>query len=840
MGDRMTAPDPQFEIRHGAGGAALNNLARDVRYVLRTLRKNPSFAFVTILTLALSIGANTAIFSVVHAALLRPLPYTEPDRLFSLGEVRHQADNQELGGVSLPNFKDWQRMATTVQSFAALSFDAFTLDNGGDPRNTAAAQVTPGFFTTLGVKPFLGRDFLESDLQPDMPRVAILTYGLWRKEFASDRNILGRIVRLDSKPVTVIGVLSADFEFAPANSVPLWVALHPSDDIAARRNLRWLQVFARLAPGVTPDQARAEMKSVTAQLTAQYPQQNGSNILAMKSLRETIVGKIQPLLLVLLGAVGFVLLIACANIASLLMTRAMGRRKEFALRVALGATRRDLVLQMLTECLLLSAAGAALGLAGAFWGVKLLVAALPESQLLAMPYLAVAGINAQVLGFLCGVTLLVAVLFGAAPALAASRWPLNEVLKEETRGGSAAGQTRVRNALVVAEIAVSLVLLVGAGLVLKSLRALLNQNPGYDIQNVLTFNVNLPDASYPSEKAYPYDSPSSIRFEHAFTEKLRAIPGVVGVAAANAVPANGGSGTIRFVVEGRPVARGEEDECDIDTVDGSYFQTLRIPLISGRLFEPTDRAETPGVLIVNQAFARTIFPNESPVGKRIHFTYEAREPYREIVGVVGDAANDDFSKPHPAVIYYPNDQGPNTYLSYLVRTAGDPLAFVGTARAALKEIDPQLPMIRPRSLRQVADESPAIFLRRYPSYLIGSFAALALTLAVVGLYGLLSYSVAQRTREIGIRAALGAQRRDILRLVLRDGVIASGMGVAIGVVAGLLLTRLMSSLLFGVEPHDWITFSSVSVLLLAVALAACAIPARRAMRVDPIVTLRHD
>jgi putative ABC transport system permease protein len=381
---------------------------------------------------------------------------------------------------------------------------------------------------------------------------------------------------------------------------------------------------------------------------------------------------------------------------------------------------------------------------------------------------------------------------------------------------------------------------VGAGLVLKSLRALLRQNPGFDVHNVLTFIVNLPDAAYPSQPAWPYASPSAIRFEHAFTEKLQGIPGVLDVAAASAIPANGGSGTIRFVVEGRPTARGQEDECDVATVDGSYFQTLHIPLISGRLFAATDTSEAPRVLLVNQAFARAYFPGDTPVGKRIHFTYEPRDPYREIVGVVGDVANDDFALAHPPVIYSPNEQGPSTFLSYLVRTAGDPLAFVGTARAALRQMDPQLPLIQPRSLRQVAEESPSVFLRRYPSYLIGSFAVLALTLAVVGLYGLLSYSVAQRTREIGIRAAPGAQRGDILRMVLRDGLITSGLGVGIGVAAGLLLTRLMSSLLFGVTPRDGLTFSAVAVLLLAVTLVACTIPARRAMRVDPIVTLRHE
>jgi predicted permease len=819
----------------------MGTLSQNLRYALRMLSKSPGFTLVVILTLALGIGANTAIFSVVYAALLRPLPYREPGKLFVLGEWRHsQMEEADIADTSYPDYVDWKQRAKTIQSFAGFGGDAFTVTVNGEPKNTFAGQVTPSFFSTLGVKPILGRDFVDGEDQGDGPHVAILGYRMWRTELAADPNVVGRTIHLDGKPATVIGVLPREFEFAPAGYAELWVPIHQTGDPITRRSLRWLNVVGRLAPGASAEQARTEMENITAQLSDEHPKENASIFFVMKILREKIVGKVQPLLLILLGAVGLVLLITCANVANLLMTRSVGRRKEFAVRTALGASRNNLFAQLLAESLVLSGLGAAVGLVGAHWGVTLLVAAIPEAQLQSMPYLRQTGLNLPVLAFLGGVALLTGILFGMAPGMLISQTGVDEALKDESRGGTNTGHARLRNALVIAEIAISLVLLVGAGLMLRSLRALLTQDPGFDLHNVLTFSVNLPDASYPSDKAYPFYSDAAVRFDHELTRRLRSLPGVIDVGQTSGIPANGGRDTIRFVVAGRPKALGQEDECNILTVATGYFSSLKISLADGRFFGDRDSKDAPGVVVVNRAFAKSYFPGENVLGKRIRFTFNVKNPFLEIVGVAADTAAIDLAAPPSPIIYYPNDQGPSTYLRYLVRTAGDPAGFVNAARAALSEMDPQLPLIRPQSLERVANESQSVFLRRYPSYLIGSLAALALILAMVGLYGLVAHMVLQRTREIGIRVALGAQRRDILRIVLRQGIRATLGGIAIGIVAGLGLTRLLGSLLYGVTPSDWLTFSIVAILLLAVAMLACLIPARRAMRVDPIVALRYE
>jgi putative ABC transport system permease protein len=816
-------------------------LNQNLRYATRFLRKSPGFTLVIVLTLALGIGANTAIFSVVYSALLRPLPYQNPDELVFVGESRDPNPTIEMSQTSYPDFLDWKHAAKGFQSLAGYGGDGFTLEVGDEPKLTLATQITPNFLSTLGVKPALGRDFLQGEDQPDGPHVVLLSDAFWRTEFGANPNVLGTSIRLDGKPVTIVGVLPRNFEFAPSKSSPLWVPLHPAGDLGARRSLRWFNVIARLAPGVSPELARAEMNGITAQLASAYPKEDESMVFLMADFRERISGKIRPLLLVLLGAVGFVLLIACANVANLLLTRSIGRRKEFAVRSALGATRGNLVSQLLTESLFLSMLGAVVGFLGAQWGVNLLVAAIPEAQLRMMPYLRGAGASLPVLAFLCCVTLATGVLFGLAPALAAAHASMNDVLKDETRGGTSSSHARLRNSLVVAEIAVCLVLLVGGSLMLQSLGALLRHDRGFNPHNVLTFDVNLPDISYPNDKDNPNKNSSADKFAREFTDRLRNSSGVVSGASTTVVPAAGQGSTIRFVIEGRPTALGREAECNICEVSRGYFPTMEIPLVQGRFFSADDtKINAPEVIVVSRAFVKSYFPNEDPIGKRIRYTYDPKLPFRQIVGVVGDTALLDLDTPPPPVIYEPNERSGDTYLSYIVRTKGDPSGFVGTARSILREIDPQLPLIQPRTLEQVAGQAPSVFLRSYPSLLIGSLAGLALILAMIGLYGVISYSVIQRTREIGIRVAMGAQRPDVLRLVLREGMMTASLGIVVGVVTGLFLTRLMSDLLYGVTSSDWLTFTLVSVCLLLVAAAACAIPARRAAQVDPIIALRYE
>jgi predicted permease len=816
----------------------MRTLLQNLRFGLRMLAKAPGFTAIAILTLALGIGANTAIFSVVYAALLRPLPYSQPDRLISLTETRaeHGSRSDEAissWNASYPDYQDWVRQSKTFASLAGFSGDGFLYNGVGEPQLLDAAQASVNFFSTIGVKPMLGRDFAPGEDVPKNPKVAILTYGFWRSQFGGDRDVLGKPIRLDGNSVTIIGVLPRDFEFAPTGDASLWVPLHLGPDMATRRNLRWFSVIGRLAPSVTSEQAQAEMNAVTQRLAAAYPQEDGATVTTLIPLRGRIIGKVQSLLWVLFGAVGFVLLIACANVANLLMVRGMGRRREFAIRAALGASRGDLVGQMLTESLLLATAGGALGLLAAQWGVSLLVTAIPVGQLDSMPFLRDAQPNAIVLAFLCGIAVLTGILFGLAPAMQISRERVSDVLKEETRMSAGGVRTHLRDGLVVGEIAICLVLLVGAGLMVKSLGALLHRYPGFDAKNLLTFGVYLPSASYAK-------NPDLLRFEKQFTERVRALPGVLSVAGGRVLPLFGGGGSIRFVIEGRSVGIGKEDECDINDATPDYFSMLKIPLLKGRFFsDATDNLDSPGHLIVNQAFVDRYLGGENPIGKRLRFTYSAKNPYDDIVGVVGNAP-ENLDAAMPPVIYAALRHSPDNFVAYGVRTAQNPAAVVGALRGVLHDVDPQLPLYQPATMEQVVSRSPSVFLRQYPSYLIGSFAVLALLLALVGLYGLISYSVSERTREIGIRMALGAQRHDVLRLVLGQGTRLTLLGVGIGIVFGLILTRLMNNLLYGVKATDAITFAVVAILLTAIGLLACYLPARRAMRTDPMVALRYE
>jgi len=813
------------------------NILRDVRFGFRVLVKNPGFTSIAILTLALGIGANTAIFSFVYAALLRPLPYSQPAQLITLGCYRPQQstpDPLDNWVVSYPDYVDWAHQSTAFQSLAGFSGDGFIYRGNGESQLINGAQSTTNFFSTLGVTPFLGRDFAPGEDIASGPKVAMLTYGFWLTQFGGDRNVLGRSMQLDENSVTIIGVLPRNFEFAPQGSAQIWVPLHVPQDFTTRRNMRWMPVIGRLAAGVTTSQAQSDMDTVNAGLSALYPEANGSIHIVLVSLRDRIIGRVQSLLLVLFGAVGFVLLIACANVANLLMVRAASRRREFAIRTALGAPRGRLISQVLAESMMLSVAGAALGLLFARLGIFLLVAAIPQTLLSSTPFFRDAHANPAVLAFLGVVAILTGLAFGLSPALQISQDRTGDALKEESRSSAGATRARLRNALVVAEISFSLVLLVGAGLMVKSLTALLHRNPGFDANNLLTFGVNLPPTAYPKD-------PDAIRFDHRFTEHAAAVPGILGIASNSIIPLTGGGNSIRFLREGETIAAGQESECDIRDITPAYFSVMRIPLISGRFFNDIDEtSDGPKHVIVNQSFVARFFHGEDPLGKRIRFTFSDKQPFREIVGVVGDIADSGLDSPPQPALFDPFVQGANSFITYIARTSGNPANAIASLRTTLHDVDPQLVLIQPQTMQDLIDQSASVFLRRYPSYLIGSFAALALLLAMIGLYGLVSYSVAQRTRELGVRIALGAAPRDVLRLVLGEGSRLALIGVAIGLVAAFGLTRLMRSLLFGVSPADPLTFVGVATLFIAVALIACYVPARRATRVDPMIALRYE
>ena len=827
------------EYREARGVSFVETLTRDIRYGFRTLSKNPGFSIVAILTLALGIGANTAIFSVVYAALIRPLPYSQPDGLITLTELRLQEgqsaqSSARIWDSSYPDYLDWTRQSKSFQSLAGFSGDGFTLYGAGEPELVFGAQTTINFFSTLGVKPFLGRDFAAGEDIAKGPKVAILSYGSWIRRFGGDPHIVGRSIRLDANSVSIIGVLPREFEFAPRGNAEIWVPLHIEKDLATRRSLRWMPVIGRLAPGITQQQAQAELNSISAGLGAAYPQENGAIQVVMIPLRERIVGQVQPLLLILFGAVGFVLLIACANVTNLFLVRAAGRRREFSIRAALGAGRGRLISQLLAESMMLAAAGGVLGLVLAEWGTSLLIAAIPESLLVFAPFLRDAHANLAVLAFLCAAVIFTGFAFGLAPALQISHGREGDALKEEARASAGGMRTRLRGVLVVAEIAFSLVLLIGSVLMVKSLAALLNRNPGFDAQNLLVFAVNLPATSYPKD-------PDAIRFDKEFSDRLRSLPGVGGVTSNSAVPLAGGGNSIRFLIEGQPVATGHENECNIRDISNNYFSTMKIPLRAGRFFnDSADQGTAPQHVVVNEAWVKQYVQGQDPIGKRIKFTYSPKENFREIVGVVGNTADTALDSPDEPTLFLPFSQDANSFINYIVRTGGKPTDTLSAVRSSLRAMDPQLVLIQPFTMDQIISQSPSVFLRRYPSYLIGSFAALALVLAMVGLYGLISYSVSQRTREFGIRMALGAQQRDVMRLVLGEGARLTLLGVLFGLASALGLTQLLRSLLFGVRAVDPVTFASVAVLLAFVAILACYIPARRAMSTDPSAALRYE
>ncbi|HEX8119431.1 MAG TPA: ABC transporter permease, partial [Pyrinomonadaceae bacterium] len=809
-------------------------LLQDVRFGARTLGRNPGFTLAAVLTLALGVGANTAIFSVVNELLLQPLPYRDAERLVLLWE--RSPGGMSQNPTSRANFRGWREQGTVFEGMAAFSDRSFALTGDGEPEEVSVQLATPELFRVLGVEPILGRTLSEEDARPDSPPTVVLSYGLWKRRYGADPAILGKRLTLNGVPVTVAGVLPQTFKWhirtnANTGRPPeIWTLLAMPTEGPATRG-RSIFVVARLKPGVSLPQAEAEMKAIHARLEQDAPQFNKGYGTEVIPLRDQLVGNVRPALLVLLGAVGFVLLIACANVANLMLSKAAAREKEIALRTALGASRMRVVRQLLTESLLLSLLGSLLGLLVAWWGIKALAAISPRD----VANLQGVGLNLTVLGWTLAVSLLTAAVFGLAPALEAARVDLNDALKEGSKGAGGQGGRggRLRGALVVAEVALALVLLISAGLLLKSFDRLRHVDAGFDTGNVLTMALRPPSGKYRENRQL-------VTFFRQAAERIRAVPGVRAAGVVNFLPLHGGIGArTDYTVEGRPAPPpGHAPSTLVRVADGGYFGAMGIPILRGRNFTEAEEAEARHVVLISESLARQHFPGEDPIGKRITVPMSEKPAATEIVGIVGDVRYESLTDEAQPAVYLPPAELPYPFMTFVVRTAGDPASMAPAVRRELGAIDPDQPVSDVQTLSQVMADT--VGRARFNTLLLGLFAGLATLLAAVGIFGVMNYSVALRTRELGLRMALGAQPGRVLLLVLRQGLVLTLIGIGIGLLGALALTRLMSSLLFGVEATDPATFAAIVLLLAAVSLIACYVPARRATRIDPLIALRYE
>jgi len=807
----------------------MNSIVKDIRFALRGLVKHPAFTAIAVVTLALGIGGSTSIFTVVDAALLRGLPYKSPDRLYHIWEntPKKEFPKREF---SYPDYQDYQQN-NVFEGLAAYTGGGAILSGYGDPESLNSPRVSANFFSVLGVDPLLGRTFQTGEDTQGGPKVAILTYGFWQRRFGGDSGIVGRAVTLNGESYSVIGVLPASFQFAlrPAD---LFVPYQPTQNQLTRRFMHGTNLIGRLKSDKSVSDAQAELSLIASRIEQQYNDSHAGTTVRVVPLQEEIVGSVRPILLVLLAAVGFVLLIACANVASLLLTRSLSRQKEVAIRSALGASRWRVIRQLLTESLLLSLAGGAAGLVIAYWGVPALVAVLPQSQLNAMPFLKALNINGGILAFSFALSLLTGLIFGLAPALQSSKLDLNEALKEGGRQTSIGAGNRLRSAMVVTEIALAVVLLVGAGLMMKSLFRLLQTNVGFKTENVLTMTVILPPAKYT-------DANKQINFNDQLRERVQSLPGVSGAGTVNILPVNSGN-TTRFFVDGDPIpAPGQEIEANIRTVSDDYFKALGIPLLAGRTFEARDNNDGQAVVIIGKTVADRVFAGRDPIGRKLRYSsVQAQGPV--VVGVVGDVKITGLDEAIRPVLYYPFRQSSSTFANLVARTDSDPNVLAGAIRNEIRNLEPDAAILNVRTMDDMIAQTPASFMRRFPALLISIFAGVALLLASIGIYGVVSYSVSQQTHYIGVRMALGASPADILKMVLKQGLLLALLGVGIGVLAALGLMRLLSTLLYQVSTNDVATFATVTGALFAVALLACYLPARRATKVDPLVALRYE
>ena len=804
----------------------MSSLIQDVRYALRQLRKSPGFTAVAVTTLALGIGANTAIFSVIEAVVLRPLPFGASDRLVWLnGKLVPMTDE---GAVSPPDFRDYRAENRTFDRIAAMGYAATPSNLSGDkPEQVLSDIASANFFECLSIRPSLGRDFVLADEQVNLPQVAILGYAVWKRDFGGDRNIIGRTIRMDGSTLTVVGVLPSDIPLL--SEAQIWV---PTPMLNRGMNFRMghsLKAIGRLKPGVTLQQAKADLDAIALQLQNQYPDTNKNWWMRQRPLREVLIGPVRPTLMLMWGAVGLLLLIACVNVANLLLARSISRQKEFALRTALGAGRIRMIRQALTESVLLSLAGGTLGVLTASLGIHALHAFGPAD----VPRLNESGVDPAVLAFTLGISVFAGIVFGVVPALQISGAQFTEGLKESGRTSAPASHKRLSGVLVIGEIAISLTLLVSAGLLLKSFWRLIHVSPGFQTDHVVTARLELPVATYGA-----YGVPDArARAWHQFEERVQALPGVEAVGATSELPLSGAHSDDPFHIPGRSYGPSEFDDAQFRQVTPGFLSAMRIPLIAGRWIDDHDDANSQGVVVVNQAFVERFFPGKNMIGQPLQLMGDLQST-RQIVGVVGDVRHIALSEPDWPEMYVPYAQFAHPTMNVVVRAAANPQNLVNALQAQVRAVDKDLTLSAVTSMDDVLGAS--VSQPRFSSQLIGVFAALALLLAAIGLYGLMAYSVNQRRSEIGIRMALGATRADILKLVLRHGSKLALAGIVTGLAASLAATRVLSSMLFAVTPKDPETFIAVAMLLGAVALAACFVPARRAAKVDPMVALRYE
>ncbi|HZT60330.1 MAG TPA: ABC transporter permease [Pyrinomonadaceae bacterium] len=812
----------------------MRTLWQDVRYGLRTLSKNPGFTAVAVLALALGIGANSAIFSVVNAVLLNPLPFPEEGQLLRLGEGTRGQALAERGSFSFPDYRDVRAQARTLAHVAAFwNSGAILTGEGLEEEQLHGADVSPEYFAVLGERPELGRVLTDEDNHPDADAV-VISHSLWQRRFGGRRDVLGQQLKLGGSTMTVVGVMPAGFEypFRTAHQ-DFW---EPLDDrptpAREQRDSRSYNIIARMKPGVTVEQANAELDTISRRLEQQYPDSNTTVLIAGASMRDDVTRDVRPALLILLGAVAFVLLIACANVANLLLARATARHKEIAVRTALGASRWRIVRQLLVESLLLALAGGAAGLLLAVWGADVLVAASPSD----IPRVEQVGLDARVVIFTLLVSALTGVAFGLVPALQASKTELTGALKEGGRGATEGfRRNRARSLLVVAEVALSLVLLIGAGLLIRSFVRLMQTDPGFDPSRVIALDIPLSRQRYDTEQ-------KQAAFFNQLVERARQLPGVEAAGLVNNLPLTHNVDELTFNIAGRPpFPPGAEAEANDTVVSPGYFEAMKIPLREGRMFSAQDGPNAPRVMLVSEALARKYFAGQNPVGQRLVIDYDAPlgNVTYEIVGVVGDARRASLEAAAEPEFYVLNEQLPQRRLNLVVRTsAANPASMAAALRGAVAELDKEQTVWQTRTLDQLVSASVAA--RRFNMALLGVFAAVALALAALGIYGVMAYTVTRRTHEVGVRMALGASRGDVLRLIVGQGMALALAGVAVGLAAAFAVTRVLAGLLYGVTTTDPLTYACLALLLAAIAFVSCYLPARRATKVDPGVALRYE